>query len=246
MQVHRPYVPDYVKVYPDAALPENQHHDWRMHRPTLGHGIQLRSGRLFFIGALTQGNLSVFQSQNVVIWSDDLGDSWHIGGVLPRIGMNEAIAVELKDRSVMMNTRAYHNERPLGRRAVTIGRFNDDGTMAFQETFVDEALIDSAVQATIIRVSPNEFVQHDDKSRIIFANPSHPNARRNMTVRLSYDEGHTWTVNKTLDPGPTAYSDLVIQKDKRIGLLYEKGNQGGLWFANFTLDWLTNGRDTLT
>ncbi len=244
MQVHRPYVPEYVDVYPDAALPENQHHDWRMHRPTLGHGIQLHNGRLFFVGSITQGNLSVFQSQNIAMWSDDLGESWHIGGILPRIGMNEAIAVELADGSVMMNTRAYHNEKPLGRRAITIGRFNDYGTMAFQETFVDETLIDSAVQASIIRVTPNEFSKYDGTSRIVFVNPAHPNARRNITVRLSYDEGDTWTVSKTIDPGPAAYSDLVIQHDGRIGLLYERGNQGGLWYASFTLNWLTDGNDS--
>jgi hypothetical protein len=31
----------------------------------------------------------------------------------------------------------------------------------------------------------------------------------------------------------------------RIGLLYEKGNQGGIPYASFTLEWLTDGQDSL-
>ena len=66
-----------------------------------------------------------------------------------------------------------------------------------------------------------------------------------MTVRLSYNEGKTWPVSKIIDPGPSAYSDLVIQNDMKIGLIYERGNQGGISYVNFTLDWLTDGQDAL-
>jgi hypothetical protein len=31
----------------------------------------------------------------------------------------------------------------------------------------------------------------------------------------------------------------------RIGLLYEQGNQGGIAYTSFTLDWLTDGQDSL-
>ena len=66
-----------------------------------------------------------------------------------------------------------------------------------------------------------------------------------MTVRLSYNEGKIWLVSKVIDPGPAAYSDLVIQDDMRIGLLYEQRNQGGITFTSFTLDWLTDDQDLL-
>ena len=66
-----------------------------------------------------------------------------------------------------------------------------------------------------------------------------------MTVRLSYNEGKTRPVSKAIDPGSAAYSDLVIQDDMRIGLLYEQRNQGGITFTSFTLDWLTDDQDLL-
>lgn len=241
-QIHRPYQPDAS----DNSNIKNRLYDWRMHRPTLGHGLQLSSGRLVFAGSITQGNLSVFQSQNMIFWSDDLGENWLIGGVIPRIGMNEAIAVELENGDLMINTRAYQDEKPVKRRAVTIGEFTDNGLIAFHETYLDDTLVDSAVQATIIRYTSSNEINYGGKSRILFANPSHPHARRKMTVRLSYDDGQTWAISKVIDNGLAAYSDLVIQADMQIGLLYERGNQGGIWYSNFTLDWLADGQDSLT
>ena len=241
-QIHHPYQHNLT----DSANIKNRLHDWRLHRPTLGHGLQLSSGRLVFVGTITQGNLSVFQSQNVIFWSDDLGENWSIGGIVPRIGMNEAIAVELENGDLMVNTRAYQDEKPLKRRAVTLGTFTHNNLIAFQETFLDEVLVDSAVQASILRYTDSTQQDYGGKSRILFSNPSHPHARRKMAVRLSYDEGQTWSVNKVVDHGPAAYSDLVIQDDMQIGLLFERGNQGGIWYVNFTLDWLTDEQDSLT
>ena len=236
-----------ITWHSETELTEQVHRpaQWRIQRPTLGHAIQLRSGRLFFAGMLTVENNSVFQSQNYVFWSDDLGDTWTIGGIVPHIGLNEATAVELENREIMINSRAYQDEQPVGRRAVTVGYFVDDQTMRFHETNFDKTLIDPTIQASIIRYTFSSQAEYGSKNRLLFTNPNHAEARYNLTMRLSYDEGHTWAVSKTLDTGPSAYSDIVIQADMRIGVLYEQGNQGGIHYMNFTLDWLTHGIDVL-
>jgi sialidase-1 len=62
-----------------------------------------------------------------------------------------------------------------------------------------------------------------------------------MTVKLSYDEGETWRVAKTLHPGPSAYSCLTVLQDGSIGMLYERGEASlyeRISFARFTLKWL--------
>jgi sialidase-1 len=238
-QIHKPYNPAYAALCPAAALPENQHEDWRIQIPSQGHAIQLRRkaathGRLFFAGSLTRGERSIFESENYAFWSDDLGETWHIGGIIPRVGLNEAIAAELEDGGVLFNTRAYTDGKPDGRRAITRADFDESGAIHFHETVHDEALIDPAVQATLLRCIWR------GKSCLLFANPAHPRARVNLTVRLSYDEGRTWAYSKTIDSGPSAYSDLVMTRDGQIGLLYERGNTGGLHFVRFTLDWLTD------
>lgn len=59
---------------------------WRQAVPTVGHAIQLRTGRLFFTAHVSVGGNDVYHSQNYVFWSDDHGTSWRIGGLNPRIG----------------------------------------------------------------------------------------------------------------------------------------------------------------
>jgi len=69
-----------------------------------------------------------------------------------------------------------------------------------------------------------------------------------MTVRLSYDEGKTWPVARTLHEGPSAYSCLVILPEMTIGCLYEGGREHRrewLRLARFSLEWLTEGADKL-
>ena len=260
--VHKPYNPSYKHIYPDAARPENRDADWRNQRPTLGHAIQLSGtetnpstrGRLFFVGSFIPGDRGIFNAYNYAFWSDDLGKSWKIGGIndgkrwnsISARGLNEASAVELENGDVMINSRNYVDRVPVGCRAVTLASFDQQGKIQFQPTYHDETLISPSVQASIIRYTHRDQPEFGGKSRILFSNPAHSKARYNLTVRLSYDEGKTWSVSKVVDPGPSAYSDLVIQEDMKIGVLYERGNQGSIYYVNFPLEWITDGRDSLT
>jgi len=65
---------------------------------------------------------------------------------------------------------------------------------------------------------------------------------------LSYDEGETWPVKRTLEPEMAGYSDLAVLPDGTVLCLYETGNAqpGGspnrqLVLAHFNLEWLTGG-----
>jgi len=72
--------------------------------------------------------------------------------------------------------------------------------------------------------------------------------RAKMTVRLSYDECRSWNVSKLLHPGPSAYSDLAVAPDMTICCLYERGEKipyEKVTFANFNIEWLTDGADHL-
>lgn len=232
--------------YNDITTQVHRPGNWRIQRPTLGHALQLERpphrGRIIHAGMITAGERSVFQSQNYVFWSDDGGETWAIGGMIPTIGLNEATAAELENGDLIINSRAYADEQPRGYRAVTTGHFHHDG-MTFSDTRLDAALVDPAVQASLLRYSWRDDAAMGSKSRLLFSNPAHPRARLNLTARLSYDEGQTWPVARVIEPGPSAYSDLVVQRDGKIGVLYERGNQGGIWYVSFTLGWLTGGQD---
>ena len=65
-----------------------------------------------------------------------------------------------------------------------------------------------------------------------------------MTVRVSYDEGKTWTEGKTIYQGPSAYASLTILENGDIGLFFEKDEYTQNVFTKFSLEWLTDGKDT--
>ncbi len=66
-----------------------------------------------------------------------------------------------------------------------------------------------------------------------------------MTVRISYDEGATWTEGKTIYTGGSAYSSLTILENGEIGLFFEKDDYKENVFVRFSLDWLSDGKDIL-
>jgi sialidase-1 len=47
--------------------------------------------------------------------------------------------------------------------------------------------------------------------------------RRNLTVKLSYDEGKTWPVSRLIEEGWSGYSDLAVAKDGTIFCFYGRG-----------------------
>jgi len=132
------------------------------------------------------------------------------------------------------------NYRNTNRRAVSV---SSDNGMTWQSCRDDEALLDPVCQASVLRFS---IEKDDGKNRVLFSNPA-SKKRENMTVRLSYDECRTWPVSKSLWNGPSAYSDLVVTADGKIGCLFECGvtkPYETITLALFSLEWLTGGADS--
>ena len=208
-----------------------------------GMGMQMRNGRLLLPCYSTRGQMGKARqnSYSSVCYSDDHGETWHLGGGAAR-STNECQVVELVDGSLMINMRNYH-EREKGVRAVAT---SEDGGESWSGVRYDQTLIEPNCQASFIRYTGAGKIA--DKSRLLFSNPAHGNERINMTVRLSYDEGRTWPISKVIYPGPTAYSCLTVLNDHSIGMLYESGQEGPyekITFARFNLEWLTDGKDSL-
>ena len=81
-----------------------------------------------------------------VIYSDDHGESWLLGGRTPVDQVNECQAVELADGSIMLNMRNY--DRSKHTRAVSISH---DGGITWGPLNRDPALIEPICQGSIIR-----------------------------------------------------------------------------------------------
>jgi sialidase-1 len=103
-------------------------------------------------------------------------------------------------------------------------------------------------RAELASPNPERERRADSRSRLLFANPASTN-RVKMTVRVSYDEGETWPVATELHAGPSAYSALAVLPDRTIGCLYERGEKHAyekITFARFSIEWVTEGADSLS
>ena len=181
------------------------------------------------------------EAHNAVIYSDDHGETWRWGGSSQGY-VGEACIVELADGAVYMNNR-NHDPRSLGYRSWCISR---DGGESFTEFGVDRTLIEGRCHAALARYPA--AAQHG-AGPILFSNPAsfegvnqlHTRdigsaARRDLTVRVSYDECRTWPVARRIDED-AGYSSLVVLDDGTILCGY------GAWVCRFNLAWLEDPAD---
>ncbi len=189
---------------------------WTWYATGPGSGIQIQRGK--FAGRLMvacdhiEAKTKHYYSH--VIYSDDHGETWRLGGSTPQHFVNESEVAELEDGGLLLNMRNYAQ----GERHRKVSR-SYDGGMTWSDLQSDSTLVEPICQASLQRY---QFAD-EGQSILLFSNPASRQRRENMTVRASYDEGLTWP-GKLLVYGPmAAYSDLVRLPDDYIGLLYEAG-----------------------
>lgn len=210
---------------------------WSWYATGPGHGIQLKSGRLLIPCDHRDKEAEGEPTRSHVIYSDDHGYTWKLGGVLDD-KTNECEAVQTTDHRVYLNMRNYRGNN---RRAYA---WSEDEGITWSEIKEDESLIEPVCQASVVRFTDEESYE---KNRVLFSNPA-STKREKMTVRVSCDECQNWAVSKVLHSGPSGYSNLAIAPDMTICCLYEKGEtdyRETITLAQFNIEWLTDGADFL-
>jgi sialidase-1 len=189
---------------------------WTWYATGPGIGIQIQhgphAGRLVVPCDHNYDGLDPKNSQRAshVIFSDDHGKTWKLGGTL-QPGMNECQVAELFDErgTLLMDMRSYR-----GKSARAEARSGDGGE-TWSEIVDVPALVEPVCQASLLR--------HDGAKLLLFSNPAHPKQRVNLTVRASADDAQTWRDVVVLHAGPSAYSSLVALSATEAGCLYERG-----------------------
>jgi sialidase-1 len=229
--------------------------EWRFWGQSPGTGIQLEiganKGRLVIPCCFSSfgrdvgydGFREVFDTHadhqfgSCLIFSDDHGKTWERSKGVAWPWMTECHVVELSNGDLMLNFRQAYRKKKVRAYAVS-----GDGGATWSEPVFDDALPDPYCQGSFIRYTRAGV---HDRNRLLHANAANPNHRKNMTVRLSYDEGRTWPVSKVVEPEGTQYSSMTVLPDMTICLLYEAEPYKFQRLARFNLEWLTDEQDSI-
>lgn len=193
-----------------------------------GEGIQLRNGA--HKGRLIQQYAIRDNGANYAVsaYSDDHGATWKTGTPVGP-GGDENKTVELNDGTVMLNNRS----KPYR----TIA-YSTDGGVTYTPFVQDTELPDPANNASVMRYAPDAAASDPQSSWLLFSNTEDTGSRRNLTVKMSCDNGRTWPIRKVVDAGAAAYSTLTRLPGGRLGLLYERGDYEHITYSSFDLKWL--------
>jgi sialidase-1 len=225
-----------------AFEPFRKKYDWKVIATGPGHGIQLRTGRLVVPVWLAYGKVGDHgPSASGTIYSDDQGKTWRAGEIaVPNEGEwsspNETMLAEFSDGRVMLVARSLSKPN---RKIVST---SPNGATGWTKPAFHDQLWEPRCMASIASypARPGTLLFSNPHTLALDANvkeaPAGKGKRENLSIKLSRDDGRTWPVSKTLDPGPSAYSDLAVLPDGTILCLYEAGND--IQMGRFNLEWL--------
>jgi sialidase-1 len=225
LMVHRPNQPKLNAKY-------NFKEDWRSYANTPGHAMQFTSGtykgRIYVAANHSAGapkpHGTDYQAHG--FFSDDHGKTFKLSEDISFEGSNESTAAELSSGRLMFNARNQKGD--VKARIVAV---SNDGGAKWDTTYFDHNLPDPVCEGSILTVG-----NYKSKNILAFSNAANTQKRDNLTLRISFDDGKTWTKKYSVDQSTagendyTAYSDLVQTGKKSIGVLYEVNNYKAIAF----------------
>lgn len=199
-----------------------------------GHGIQLQHGQ--YAGRLLVGGDHRYTadtsgtSWSHVMYSDDHGETWHLGGGLPGLDSpggfgattngksNENTLVEVSNGNILMSSRVQVEQARYRGRS-----FSFNGGITFSAMAAERDLFVYQVQGSSLRLNDGMILYSSPASTDIF-----DEVRHEMSIWASTDEGNNWNKLKVIDFNYAGYSDMTLVGPDTILLTYARGRDGGL------------------
>jgi sialidase-1 len=217
------------------------------------HGVQiergLHKGRLVIAARVFKPGVYEGRAKAGLIYSDDRGETWHVGGVvLKELGdlASEVALGETADGEIYVNCRnsvekSVTRPKKAGQAAGVPVTFvphqriyarSRDGGESFYEEGCHAELYDEPCNAGLAFYPPD-----DGRDGLqLFSAPVGPR-RTQLTGFVSRDGGRTWKAGQIISEKAGGYSDLAVLPDKTILTFYE--DHGRMLLARYSLAWLT-------
>jgi sialidase-1 len=198
------------------------------------HGVQLtrgpHAGRLVLAARVFKKGVYEGRAKGGVIYSDDHGKTWHVGGAgFPTVGsLNGEVALcETSTGEVYVSYR--NTDRQANPRYRLYSRSRDGGASFYQEG-AEEDLPAHGCNAGLVSFT----AEGDGKSFLMLLTYPLESSRHKLTCYLSSDDGQSWSGTKVISNGG-GYSDVAVLPDRTILVLYEQSRAAGLNLARFRL-----------
>lgn len=160
-----------------------------------------------------------------VIYSDDYGASWQVGGCahsdVTGLGAGQENTVaEVRPGVLVMNLRNVKDaDRGAGGRG-RIQTYSQDGGVTWDPAWIVPTLSEP------ITGCEGSMVVHPN-GNLYFSHPIQKILRKDLAVMVSQDQGKTWRRHKMIWQGDTAYSDMQVlgyTPVSKIGIIFERSN----------------------
>jgi sialidase-1 len=199
----------------------------------------------------------VIPAQHRNIYSDDHGATWKVqvlrtssGAAMEQTG--EATVLELADGALYRNDRATTQVWESAKRRQVARGSIESGFSAFTAA---SCLLDPKNEASVMRYNA------DAPARLAFVNSASTETRTKMRIRMSEDEGRTWSYSRPFSDAPLpaesatykegGYSSTTKTADYHVGALVEVNenvstnptSNRSIAFRKVNLPWIQAGVD---
>lgn len=185
-----------------------------------GQGAVTESGRIMFVTAIRPNQ--EYSLDNYLVYSDDEGETWHVSEKACPRG-DEAKVIVLPDNSVLMSVR---NPRKGDR----IFKISYDNGETWQHTNDFAGLHDPACNGAPLLMEQNGL------KMLLHSLPYGPNKRWDGAIYGYNPYTKSWSDATIINPGMSAYSDMVDLGDGLIGYFVEEDDEMSMVFISFTLE----------
>lgn len=187
---------------------------WTWYATGPGHGIQLSKGKYAGRLIVPCDHVQSDTSYSHIIYSDDDGMTWHLGGSAPQGKLNECTVAEISNGNILLNMR--NSNRKIKRRMQSVSK---DGGINWGPVHPALQLKEPVCQGSMLSLKIRK------KSYLFFSNPSDTLKRQNLTIHISKNGGKAWIKYWKVYQGPSAYSDLTSLSRNKIAILFEAGKE---------------------
>jgi sialidase-1 len=205
-----------------ALLQQHNVYGWTLFLPGPGHGLQLQDGRLVlqYWGRKTiELPAKERYYGNGVIYSEDHGETWLPGGVVPmdlELCNNESRIVELESGELILNARSIGKQH----RVISISK--DKGVTWSKPEYYMPFPPRMACDSGMVRWAGKSGGQ---AGVLLYSTITSKRFEPDNTleVSVSFDEGNSWSIRQDVFRGPCNYSDLAVLPDNHLLVLLGAG-----------------------